>query len=65
MVTGERLGRAGTLRIVPRGGTPWTTEARPKRSLGGPITEYEAEAPRWAEGTLVMVAAYQIGGQTA
>jgi hypothetical protein len=56
-VTGERLGRAGTLRIVPRGGTPWLAEARPKRAPDGPVTEYEAEAPRWAEGTLVMVAA--------
>lgn len=56
-VTGERLGRAGTLRIVPRGGTPWLAEARPKRSLDGPSTEYEAEAPRWADGTLVVAAA--------
>ncbi len=55
-VSSERLGRAGTLRIVPRGGTPWLAEARPKRAPGGPATEFEAEAPRWSEGTLVMVA---------
>lgn len=53
-VTGERLGRAGTLRLAPRGGTPWMAEARPKRAPGGPVTEYEAEAPRWPEGTLVV-----------
>lgn len=55
-VTGERLGRAGTLRLVPRGGLPWVAEARPGGSAGGPVTEYEAEAPRWAEGTLILVA---------
>lgn len=55
-VTGERLGRAGTLRLVPRGGTPWLVEARPKSAPGGPVTEYEAEAPRWSEGTLVVAA---------
>lgn len=55
-VTEEQLGRAGTLRIVPRGGHPWMVEARPKGAAGGPVTLYEAEAPRWAEGTLVMVA---------
>lgn len=54
-VTGERLGRAGTLRLVPRGGLPWVAEARP--GLGGPVTEYEAEEPRWSEGTLVLIAA--------
>jgi hypothetical protein len=54
-VTGERLGRAGTLRLAPRGGLPWVAEARPKASrLGGAVTEYEAEAPRWAEGTLIL-----------
>jgi hypothetical protein len=57
-VTGERLGRAGTLRLVPRGGHPWIAEARPQDGRpGGPVTEYEAEEPRWAEGTLVLVAA--------
>jgi hypothetical protein len=56
-VTGERLGRTGTLRLVPRGGLPWLAEARPKGAAGGPATSYEAEAPRWAEGTLLMIAA--------
>lgn len=56
-VTGERLGRTGTLRIVPRGGLPWMAEARPRSAPGGPSTDYEAEAPRWAEGTLLMIAA--------
>lgn len=56
-VTGERLGRAGTLRIIPRGGLPWIAEVRPRSAPGGPSTSYEAEAPRWAEGTLLMVAA--------
>jgi hypothetical protein len=60
-VTGERLGRAGTLRLVPRGGLPWLAEARPHGAAGGPATSYEAEAPRWAEGTLFMVAA-PLGG---
>lgn len=55
-VTGERLGRAGTLRLAPRGGLPWVAEARPSGAPGGPATDYEAEAPRWAEGTLLMVA---------
>jgi hypothetical protein len=57
-VTGERLGRAGTLRLVPRGGLPWVAEARPQDGRpGGPATEYEAEEPAWADGTLVLVAA--------
>lgn len=57
-VTGERLGRAGTLRLVPRGGLPWVAEARPGLGpKGKPVTEYEAEEPSWAEGTLVLVAA--------
>jgi hypothetical protein len=56
-LTGERLGRAGTLRLVPRGGLPWVAEARPREGSGkGAVTEYEAEAPRWAEGTLILVA---------
>lgn len=54
-VTGERLGRAGTLRLVPRGGLPWIAETRP--GTGGPVTDYEAEEPRWAEGTLILIAA--------
>lgn len=57
-VTGERLGRAGTLRLTPRGGLPWLAEARPTVvGQGSAATVYEADAPRWAEGTLVMIAA--------
>lgn len=57
-VTGERLGRAGTLRLVPRGGLPWVAESRPELGRpGGPVTEYEAEAPRWADGTLILLPA--------
>lgn len=57
-VTGERLGRAGTLRIAPRGGHPWTIEVRPKAGpLLAPVTEYESAEPRWPEGTLILVAA--------
>lgn len=56
-LTGERLGRAGTLRLAPRGGNPWVAEARPAGAgPGAPATLYEAGAPRWAEGTLVLVA---------
>ena len=57
-VTDERLGRAGTLRLVPRGGLPWIAEARPAIGpTGRPVTAYEAEEPAWSEGTLVLVAA--------
>ena len=63
-VTDERLGRVGTLRLVPRGGLPWVAEARPADGrLGGPVTEYEAEEPRWPEGTLVVVAAEAEGSR--
>ena len=55
-VTEESLGRAGTLRIVPRGGLPWVAEVRPLSADGGPFTAYAAEAPRWAEGTLLLLA---------
>jgi hypothetical protein len=56
-VTDERLGRAGTLRLAPRGGVPWMAEARPGIGAGGPVTEYEAEEPAWSDGTLILVAA--------
>jgi hypothetical protein len=56
-VTGERLGRTGTMRLVPRGGNPWIAEARPSDGRPGrPVTEYEAEEPRWADGTLILIA---------
>lgn len=48
----ERLGRTGALRLAPRGGLPWTA-----RSQAGAGTEFEAPAPRWAEGTLVALPA--------
>ncbi|TNC71417.1 hypothetical protein [Rubellimicrobium roseum] len=57
-VTGTTLGRAGTLRLVPRGGHPWVLEVRPGAGPErGPVTDYESDEPRWAEGTLVLVAA--------
>jgi hypothetical protein len=57
-MTGERLGRAGTLRLAPRGGLPWTAGVRPKSGRArGFLTEYEASEPRWATGTLVLIAA--------
>lgn len=57
-ITGERLGRAGTLRLVPRGGHPWIAEVRPPAArAGGGATDFEAEIPCWADGTLVLVAA--------
>ncbi|WP_210527720.1 hypothetical protein [Rubellimicrobium arenae] len=57
-VTGERLGRAGTLRLVPRGGHPWITEVRPKDGrLKGPVTEFDSAEPRWSEGVLILIAA--------
>jgi hypothetical protein len=56
-VTGERLGRAGTLRLTPRGGHPWAAEARPGAGRAAGTTSYDAEEPRWAEGTLVVAAA--------
>ncbi|MBP1805990.1 hypothetical protein [Rubellimicrobium aerolatum] len=55
--TGERLGRAGTLRLAPRGGHPWTVEVRPKDGpLGEAVTEFETEEPRWTGGTLIVLA---------
>ncbi len=58
-VTGDRLGRAGTLRLTPRGGLPWVAETRfHSGAYGGPFTEYEADAPRWAEGTLIVIAGH-------
>jgi len=55
-VTDERLGRAGTLRLMPRGGLPWIAEARPGFGpKGKPVTDYEAEEPAWPEGTLILV----------
>lgn len=57
-VTGERLGQAGSLRLAPRGGNPWVAESRPRPPAGEePATTYEAEEPRWAEGTLVLAPA--------
>jgi hypothetical protein len=57
-LTGERLGRAGTLRLAPRGGLPWTAEVRPKSGRArGFLTEYEAPEPRWESGTLILIAA--------
>jgi hypothetical protein len=57
-MTGERLGRAGTLRLVPRGGLPWVAETRPEgATAASAATEYEAEAPRWGDGTLVLAPA--------
>ncbi len=57
-VTGEGLGRVGTLRIVPRGGLPWIAEVRPKPGrTSGFVTDYEAAEPRWPEGTLILIAA--------
>ncbi|EYD76245.1 hypothetical protein Rumeso_02169 [Rubellimicrobium mesophilum DSM 19309] len=65
-VTGERLGRAGTLRLVPRGGHPWMAEARPAEGRrGGPVTLYEAEEPAWTEGTLVLIACAPEGPRDA
>jgi hypothetical protein len=55
MATEERLGRVGTLRLSPRGGLPWVAEARPKDGPTPSATLYEAEAPRWAEGRLVLM----------
>ena len=57
-VTGEGLGRVGTLRIVPRGGLPWIAEVRPKPGrASGFVTDYEAAEPRWLDGTLILIAA--------
>ncbi len=50
-VTGGRLGREGALRLAPRGGHAWTVEVH--READGLVTEYEADSPRWADGTLV------------
>lgn len=52
-VTGERLGRGGSLRIASRGGHAWEAEVRADVTAGGVVTEYEADSPRWAEGTLI------------
>jgi hypothetical protein len=52
--TGGRLGRAGALRIAPRGGLPWILEVGPGAE-GGLSTEYRASEPRWAEGIFVAV----------
>ncbi len=51
-VTGGRLGREGGLRLAPRGGHAWTVEVR-RDARGRLVTEYEADSPRWADGTLV------------
>jgi hypothetical protein len=56
-VTGEGMGRVGTLRIVPRGGLPWIAEVRSKPGRRGFVTDYEAAEPRWLDGTLILIAA--------
>ena len=57
-ITGEGLGRVGTLRIVPRGGLPWIAEVRPEPGQTSAfVTEYEAAEPRWLDGTLILIAA--------
>lgn len=64
-VTEQRLGRASTMRITPRGGHRWTAETR---NEGGnetgqtaqplrQITEYEADEPRWLDGTMIVTLA--------
>jgi hypothetical protein len=47
---GGGLGRKGSLRIVPRGGHPWTLEVR----AGDATTDYVSEGPRWTEGRVVL-----------
>ena len=61
-VTGQRLGRAGTLRMASRGGHPWTVETRAEAVAepgAGPrrATDYEADEPAWAEGTMIVTLA--------
>lgn len=56
VVTGGKLGRAGTLRISSRGGHPWTTESRPAQGTVPQSTTYDAQEPRWTEGTLIVLA---------
>jgi hypothetical protein len=66
-VTGERLGRSGTLRLASRGGHPWVLEVgrSQDRPEAAPATIYASPEPRWAGGTLVLHGATLTEGATA
>lgn len=50
-VTKGRLGREGALRLSSRGGHSWIVVVR--REAEGLVTAFEADSPRWPDGTLI------------
>lgn len=58
--TGGRLGRAGAVRLASRGGHAFVVEVRSEPEVGL-VTEYQADSPRWVEGTLLTALGADLG----